>query len=89
MQSYVFTSDDRELGLAFHERPSAESLASRLQVTAEDEQRVQRCGAYALAIYGKPIPAAAFNPFQGWASPAEKTFYQACIEGASSTDEAD
>jgi hypothetical protein len=89
MQSHVFTSDDRSLGLALHERPSAASPASDRHIAAEGRAATERCAAYALAIYDHPIPAASVEPFPGWATPAEKVFYRACIEGKNSSDPAD
>jgi hypothetical protein len=83
VQSHVFTGDDRALGMALYEAPSPASEASRLQVNDEDRERIGRCQRFALEIYDHAIPAMDVTPFPGWATPAEKAFYKACIEGPS------
>ena len=81
VQSHLLTGDDRALGLALYEGPSSPRDSAGPQVTAKDRVRIERCQRYALAIYHHPIPADSVRPFPGWATPAEKAFYAACVAG--------
>jgi len=80
VQSHLLTGDDRALGLALHEE-SPPRGPHEPQVTTADRERIARCQRYALAIYDHPIPADSVRPFPGWATPAEKAFYAACVAG--------
>ncbi|MFT3872748.1 MAG: hypothetical protein QM714_08895 [Nocardioides sp.] len=81
MQSHVFVADDRDLGLALHEPPPAKRASGDPQAADENGARIARCQRYALKLYDHPIPADEVKPFPGWATPAEKAFYRACVEG--------
>jgi hypothetical protein len=81
VQSHVLVGDDRALGLALFEETPDTGGSQGLQVTDGDRARIARCQQYALALYDHPIPADSVRPFPGWATPAEKAFYAACVGG--------
>lgn len=81
VQSHLLVGDDRALGLALHEKPPADDGAQGRQEADRNRDRIVRCQQYALALYDHPIPVDSVRPFPGWATPAEKAFYAACVGG--------